>query len=115
MFISNVASLSKHFRIYAIDIIGEAGKSAGTRPKITEYSIWLKEVFDALGISKAALCGASIGGTIAHQFALTFPQYIDSLIMIAPPSLLKMRISFILRFLLANALPTTLFVGADLY
>lgn len=64
MFIDNVATLSKHFRIYAIDIIGEAGKSAGTRPtKITEYSTWLKEVFDALGISKAALCGASLGGT----------------------------------------------------
>jgi pimeloyl-ACP methyl ester carboxylesterase len=47
MFIDNVATLSKHFRIYAIDIIGEAGKSVGARPtKITEYSIWLKEVFD---------------------------------------------------------------------
>ena len=46
MFIDNIAALSKHFRIYAIDIIGEAGKSAGTRPtSITEDSIWLKEVF----------------------------------------------------------------------
>lgn len=110
MFIDNVATLSKHFRIYAIDIIGEAGKSAGTRPtKITEYSIWLKEVFDALGVRKAALCGASLGGTLAHQFALTFPQYIDSLILLAPPSLLKMRIGFIFRGLFANVLPTTLF------
>ncbi|KTC74848.1 putative carboxylesterase nap [Legionella birminghamensis] len=110
MFIDNVAALSKHFRIYAIDIIGEAGKSAGTRPsKITEYSIWLKEVLDALDISKAALCGASLGGTFAHQFALAFPQYVDSLILLAPPSLLKMRFSFIFRFILANMLPTTLF------
>ena len=110
MWIDNVATLSKHFRVYAIDIIGEAGKSAGTRPtKITEYSIWLKEVFDALGISKTVLCGASLGGTHAHQFASTFPQYVDSLILLAPPSLLKMRIAFILRFLLANLLPTTLF------
>src|ERR1700733_10414074 len=61
----NVATLSKHFRIYAIDIIGEAGKSAGTRPTMTtEYSQWLKEVFDALGISKADICGASLGGTL---------------------------------------------------
>ena len=110
MFIDNVATLSKYFQTYAIDIIGEAGKSAGTRPKsITEYSIWLKEVFDALGISKAALCGASLGGTFAHQFASTFPEYVDSLILLAPPSLLRMRIAFIFRFLLANVLPTTLF------
>jgi len=100
MFIDNVAALSNHFRVYAIDIIGEAGKSAGTRPTITEYPIWLKEVFDALGISKAALCGASLGGTLAHQFALTFPQYIDSLILLAPPSLLNMRIAFIFHYTL---------------
>lgn len=110
MFIDNIATLSKHFRVYAIDIIGEAGKSAGTRPtKITEYSIWLKEVVDALAISKTALCGASLGGFLAQQFALTFPQYVDSLILIAPPSLLKMQIGFIFRGLFANVLPTTLF------
>lgn len=110
MFMDNVAALSKHFRIYAIDIIGEAGKSAGTRPtEITDYSIWLKEVFDALSISKTALCGASLGGTLAHQFASTFSQYVDSLILLAPPSLLKMRIPFIFRGLFANLLPTTLF------
>ena len=73
----------------------------------TEYSIWLKEVFDALGISKTALCGASLGGTLAHQFASTFPQYVDSLILLAPPSLLKMRIGFIFRGLFANLLPST--------
>ncbi|MBA3537270.1 MAG: alpha/beta fold hydrolase [Tatlockia sp.] len=69
MFIDNIATLSKHFRIYAIDIIGEAGKSAGTRPtKIKEYSLWLKEVLDAIGISKTALCGGSLGGTLARVF-----------------------------------------------
>ncbi len=110
MWFDNVAALSKHFRVYAIDIIGEAGKSAGTRPaQITEYSTWLKEIFVALDLNKAALCGASLGGTLAHQFALTFPQYIDSLIMLAPPSLLKMRLEFIFRGLFANILPTTLF------
>lgn len=103
----NVAALSEHFRIYAIDIIGEAGKSAGTRPtKTTEYSQWLKEVFDAVGISKADIGGASLGGTLAHQFALTFPQYVNSLILFAPPSFLKMRIAFIFRFILANILPS---------
>lgn len=108
MWLYNVVALSKHFRIYAIDIIGEAGKSAGTRPTVmTEYSQWLKEVFDALGISKAEICGASLGGTLAHQFALTFPQHVNSLILFAPPSLLNMRISFVFRFILANMLPTT--------
>jgi pimeloyl-ACP methyl ester carboxylesterase len=107
----NVACLSKYFRVFAIDIIGEAGKSSGTRPALSTdgYSRWLKEVFDALRITQSALCGASLGGTIAHQFALVFPRYVTSLVLLAPPSLFKMRPSFLLRALLASALPSTLF------
>lgn len=111
MWIYNIASLSKHFQVYAIDIIGEAGKSAGTRPTFLtdEYSLWLKEVFDALDIEKAALCGASLGGTIAHQFALKFPQSVASLIMFAPPSLYKMNPMFLLRGMLSCILPISFF------
>lgn len=107
----NVAALSKYFQVYAIDIIGEAGKSSGTRPsyKSDGHARWLKEIFDALEINKAALCGASLGGTIAQQFALVFPQHVTSLVLLAPPSLLKMRSSFLFHAILANALPTTLF------
>ena len=112
----NVASFSKYFQVYAIDIIGEAGKSSGTRLAFTTdgYSRWLKEVFDALGINKTALCGASLGGTIAQQFALIFPQYITSLVLLAPPSLLKIRPSFLFRAILASMLPTTLFARSFL-
>jgi len=39
----------------------------------------------------------------------SFPQYIDSLILLAPPSLFKMRLGFIFRGLFANLLPTSLF------
>lgn len=111
MWHDNVASLSKYFQVYAIDIIGEAGKSSGTRPsyKSDGHARWLKEVFVALEIQEAALCGASLGGTIAHQFALIFPQYVTSLVLLAPPSLLKMRPSFLFRAMLANMMPTTLF------
>ena len=107
----NVASLSKYFQVYAIDIIGEAGKSSGTRPsyKTDGHARWLKEVFDSLEIHEAALCGASLGGTIAHQFALVFPQYVTSLVLLAPPSLLKMRPSFLFRAILASIFPTNFF------
>lgn len=116
MWIYNIEGLSQHFRVYLIDLIGEAGKSAGTRPKFTtnEYACWLKEVFDALIINQATLCGASLGGTIAHQFALAYPQSISGLILLAPPSLKSMRFAFILRTILANVLPTDLFAKSFL-
>ena len=112
MWSENIAAFSEHFQVYAIDMIGEAGKSAGTRPTYTSdgYPLWLKEVFDAIGISNAALCGASLGGTIAHQFALQFPRYISELILLAPPSLMKMKPSFLFRAILASLLPTQFFV-----
>jgi pimeloyl-ACP methyl ester carboxylesterase len=75
-----------------------------------DYSCWLKEVFDALGIRQTALCGASFGGAIAHQFALVHPQCVTALILLAPPTLGKMRFSFLFRAMLANRLPTTLYV-----
>jgi pimeloyl-ACP methyl ester carboxylesterase len=114
MWFYNIEALSKHFRIYAIDIIGEAGKSAGTRPSINEYSLWLKDVFEALNLNKASVCGASSGGTVAHQFALQYPQFINSLILLAPPSLAKMRLSFILRAILANIIPGAFFTRSFL-
>lgn len=108
MWIYNIESLSQHFRVYSIDIIGEAGKSAGTRPLYESdgHARWLKEVFDALQINQAALCGASLGGTLAHQFALLYPQSVTALILLAPPSLGKMRASFLFHAILANMLPT---------
>lgn len=117
MWIYNIAELSKHFRVYAIDMIGEAGKSAGTRPTFISdgYPRWLKEVCDAMNISNTALCGASLGGTVAHQFALRFPQYVSELILLAPPSLYKMNPSFLFRAILANIWPTTFFARNFLY
>ncbi|MCX7121752.1 MAG: alpha/beta hydrolase [Gammaproteobacteria bacterium] len=117
MWMSIIAELSMHFRVYAIDIIGEAGKSAGTRPTYTSdgHACWLKEVCDALSISNAALCGASLGGTIAHQFALRFPQYVSELILLAPPSLYKMNPGFLFRAILATIWPSTFFVKKFLY
>jgi len=108
MWIYNIENLSQYFRVYSIDIIGEAGKSAATRPlyESKEHAQWLKEVFDALRIKQAALCGASLGGTLAHQFALVYPESVTALILLAPPSLGKMRPGFLFRAILANMLPT---------
>jgi len=112
----NIASLSKYFQVFAIDIIGEAGKSSGTRPSFItdEYSYWLKEVLDGLNVKTTALCGASLGGTIAHRFAVKFPKYVTSLVLLAPPSLAKMRFSFLFRAILANVIPTSLFAKSFL-
>lgn len=116
MWIYNIEKLSQYFQVYSIDIIGEAGKSAGTRPgiKTNGYSLWLKEVFDTIGLEKAILCGASLGGTLAHGFADLYPESVEALVLIAAPSLARMRFPFIFRAILANALPGDFFAKSFL-
>ena len=81
MWFHNIAVLSKKFRVFAVDIIGEPGKSAGTRPsyKSDGHARWLKEVFSSLEIHEAALCGLSLGGMLAWKFSLLYPESISSL------------------------------------
>src|SRR4029077_9755945 len=44
---ANVEGLSRHFRVYALDVIGQGGKSASTRPlkKRRDFAAWLCELF----------------------------------------------------------------------
>jgi pimeloyl-ACP methyl ester carboxylesterase len=95
--------------VYALDTIGDLGKSAGTRPKYAsgDHARWLNEVFGQLGIEKAKVIGMSLGGWIAFHFALAFPNRVERLVLIAPASLQRMNPGFVLRGGLASFLPGT--------
>jgi pimeloyl-ACP methyl ester carboxylesterase len=115
MWLNNIEALSSKFQVFAIDIIGEPGKSAGTRPlyKSDGHARWLKEVFAALEIHEAALCGLSLGGMLAWKFALQYPESVSSLVLLstsslAPPSG-NNRFSIMLRAILANLIPISFF------
>ena len=73
---ANIAALSTDHRVYAVDAIGDAGKSiAGCLlEKRSDYAVWLKEVFDGLNIDKSCLLGHSYGGWLALNMALTYPD-----------------------------------------
>lgn len=72
----NLPALSEHARCIAIDSIGY-GQSV-VAPN-TEYGIkeWVRHavrVLDALGIEKTWIVGNSLGGWLAFQFAIDFPE-----------------------------------------
>jgi len=110
MWFHNIAALSSKFQVFMVDIIGEPGKSAGTRPsyKSDGHARWLKEVFAALEIHEAALCGCSLGGMFAWKFSLLYPESVSSLALLAPP-LANPRFSVMYRAILASVLPTSFF------
>lgn len=84
-----LSALTGSYRVYAVDIVGEAGNSADKRPSLRSdaFAVWLGEVLDALGHDSAALVGNSLGGWVALKFAVTFPRRVSKLALIAPGGL----------------------------
>ena len=89
MWYPNVSELSKTHRVYAINTIGDLGKSElydfDTYPENgQDYSSWLNNAMDQLQISKCDVIAASMGGWIAMNFAINSPERINQLILLGP-------------------------------
>ncbi|WP_333863674.1 alpha/beta fold hydrolase [Sphingobacterium sp.] len=107
--LSDIAEYSKQYKVIAIDIIGEAGKSAETRPsyQTKDFAKWLKEVFDRLDISKANIIGLSQGGWLALRFATSYPELVGRLILLTPAGVVPTKTTFIIKALLYSLLGAT--------
>lgn len=102
LWINDIEKLSEHYHVFAIDVIGEPGKSAPTRPerKGNEYAIWLSEVFDGLNIENPSIVGISQGGFVALKFAIEHPQDVDKLVLLCPAGIVPDKVvRLIIRFL----------------
>lgn len=82
----NIGELSANYRVYAVDVIGDAGKSIAEclMKKRSDYAEWLAAVFDGLNIEKGDLLGHSYGGWLALNMALTFPERLRKIVLLAP-------------------------------
>jgi pimeloyl-ACP methyl ester carboxylesterase len=95
-----ISYLSKDFWILAPDLKGH-GQSA--KPGTGDYSIaaqvrWVKELMDSLKIGSTTLVGHSLGGQVAAQLALNYPERVRKLVLIAPIGIKETaRIPWLLR------------------
>ncbi|MCA0245129.1 MAG: alpha/beta hydrolase [Proteobacteria bacterium] len=96
----DVTLWSSRFRLYAVDMIGEAGLSARVRPPLVGdvYATWLDDVFAGLGLTHAALIGTSLGGWLALDHAMRRPSRASALALICPAGIGRQK-----NFLLAVA------------
>ena len=80
-------SLSGDRRIYAVDMIGDAGRSSmGATPITTpsDMTTWLDTVLDGLDLAKAEICGHSYGAWIALSYALDRPDRVSRVTLLDP-------------------------------
>jgi pimeloyl-ACP methyl ester carboxylesterase len=87
------AALGDRFRILAVDMIGEPGLSAESRPPLGSgaYVAWLDEVLATLGVERAAFVGISLGGWLALDYATHRPERVTALALLCPGGVGKHR------------------------
>jgi pimeloyl-ACP methyl ester carboxylesterase len=98
---ANIAELSAHHRVYAVDVIADAGKSVADRllMKRVDYGHWLREVFDGLNIESGYLLGHSYGGWLTLNMALAYPERLRKIVLLAPAASFR-PLGFITKLML---------------
>ncbi len=110
MWAPNIAALNNQYRVYALDTIGDFGKSILNDSKVypksaQDYSRWLIDVFDGLGISQASVVGSSMGGWITHGAAIFAPDRIKKIVLLDPAAGIPTKTKWAGMFLSATILP----------
>lgn len=99
MWSRNAPAWSQHFRLLAVDLIGEPGYSAPRRPLLASdaHTRWLDDVWSALGIDSASVVGASFGGWVALDYATRRPSRVAGLVLLAPGGIGRVRLGFLFK------------------
>ncbi|MBB2915512.1 pimeloyl-ACP methyl ester carboxylesterase [Streptosporangium becharense] len=102
MWMADVAAWSRDFRVYAVDMIGEPGLSAPSRPPLASdaYALWLDDVLQGLGVRRVSIVGVSLGGWLATDYATRNPERVDRLALLCPGGIGRQKTGWLLLALL---------------
>lgn len=80
----NVHALAERHRVYAVDIVGFGRSDKPSAPYSFSYMAqFVKDFVKTLGIDRAHLIGHSMGGGIALEFVMRFPERVQKLVLVA--------------------------------
>lgn len=82
----NIAGLSARYRVFAVDVIGQPGKSVATQHLRyqRQYAEWMTDLLDGLGIERTSIVGCSFGGFLALNQASLTPERVERVVLISP-------------------------------
>ena len=103
-----IAYLSRDLRTYAVDVIGESGKSAPNRPSYTgaAYGEWMVDVLDALEIERASVAGTSRGGWLTLKVAHFAPERVQRIVPMCAEGIAPVGLKFFAHMLPVLAFPS---------
>lgn len=92
MWLRSLPVWTRHFRVHAVDTIGDPGFSAPMRPALASdaYARWLDDVWRSLGVTRAAVVAASFGGWLGLDYAIRRPGKVERLALLAPAGIVRM-------------------------
>lgn len=102
--LKNIGPFSRHFRVIAPDIVGFGFTD---KPRV-EYTLgyfaeFVKTLVDALGLDRFAIVGTSLGGGIAIQHSLLYPERVRKLVLVGSAGLARRTGRFFRKLLLPIA------------
>jgi len=82
---NNIDVLGRHFHVFAPDLIG-FGHSDKPKMRYTvkTFTNFLTDFLDAIGLKKTNVVGSSMGGQVAAEFAIGYPNKVEKLVLISP-------------------------------
>ena len=97
MWLGDIAAFAARFRVYAIDMIGEAGLSAPSRPPLDSaaYAQWLDDVLDSLSLDRVSIIGISLGGWLALDYAIRRPDRVARLAVLCPGGVGRQKLGIV--------------------
>lgn len=107
---TNVGALNEHYRTYAIDTIGEPGKSELSNinnfpQNGAEWSDLLVEITHELGAERTYVVGASNGGFLALNYAIHYPERIEKMALLGSMGLTPSTNENIMRITFSQMFP----------
>jgi pimeloyl-ACP methyl ester carboxylesterase len=76
-------------RIIAVDLPGHGGSSGSIPKRIEDAAVVVAGFLDALGVARVVIGGHSMGGAIAQQFALSYPERVEGVILVGTGARLR--------------------------
>lgn len=114
MWAPNVADFSGDYRVYAIDIMGQPGRSLPGEPirNAADLVSWLTATLDGLNLHRISLVGMSYGGWVALNYAIVAPDRVQKLVLLSPGGILPLATQFKVRGMLMVLFPARFTVNS---